>query len=121
MAPQRLMPVNRTREFVVPRTGRKSEDRVPRPVLERKERRALAQERRQRIEERRQRDIGLPTRSPHLIGQWVPAVQLDCSYARDVPAMSASHPITTDLVRHNEPALRATSGLMQRSKRLRTR
>src|SRR5437667_10658090 len=28
-------------------------------------------------------------------------------HARDVPAMSASHPITTDLVRHNEPALRA--------------
>src|SRR5207244_7067344 len=28
-------------------------------------------------------------------------------HARDVPAMSASHPITTELVRHNEPALRA--------------
>ena len=27
--------------------------------------------------------------------------------ARDVAAMSASHPITTELVRHNEPALRA--------------
>src|SRR6266567_3645220 len=30
-------------------------------------------------------------------------------HARDVPAMSASHPITTELVRHNEPALRAHS------------
>ena len=37
-------------------------------------------------------------------------------HARDVPAMSASHPITTELVRHNEPALRATSRHMQRSK-----
>jgi len=27
------------------------------------------------------------------------------STRRDVPAMSASHPITTNLVRHNEPAL----------------
>src|SRR6266436_833459 len=27
--------------------------------------------------------------------------------ARDVPAMSASHPITTELVRHKKPALRA--------------
>jgi hypothetical protein len=27
-------------------------------------------------------------------------------HARDVPAMSASHPITTELVHHNEPTLR---------------
>ncbi len=33
-------------------------------------------------------------------------------HARDVAAMSASHPITTELVRHNEPALRATNGPM---------
>jgi hypothetical protein len=37
--------------------------------------------------------------------------------ARDVAAMSAFHPITTELVRHNEPALRATSRLMHRSKK----
>jgi hypothetical protein len=31
-------------------------------------------------------------------------------HARDVAARSASHPITTELVRHNEPALRANNG-----------
>jgi hypothetical protein len=34
-------------------------------------------------------------------------------HAADVPAMSASHPITTELVRHNEPTLRATTGREQ--------
>src|SRR5260221_11923224 len=37
--------------------------------------------------------------------------------ARDVPTMSASHPITTELVRHNEPALRANSDLTHCSKK----
>src|SRR6266404_6277068 len=36
-------------------------------------------------------------------------------HARDVRAMPASHPITIDLVRHNEPARCANNGLMQRS------
>jgi hypothetical protein len=31
--------------------------------------------------------------------------------------MSASHPITTELVRHNEPALRAIRDLTRRSKK----
>jgi hypothetical protein len=38
-------------------------------------------------------------------------------HARDVPAMSASHPITTDLVRHNEPALSANRDVTQCSER----
>src|SRR5258708_149736 len=45
--------------------------------------------------------------SPY-VGLWLNASH---RHARDVPTMSASHPITTELVRHNEPALRARSGL----------
>src|SRR6266567_5271205 len=46
-------------------------------------------------------------------GGEIPPGDSTCSrhrHARDVPAMSASHPITTELVRHNEPALRANNG-----------
>ena len=45
---------------------------------------------------------------------WLPNVGVGSvapdRHARDVAAMSASHPITTELVRHNEPALRANNG-----------
>jgi hypothetical protein len=37
--------------------------------------------------------------------------------AGNVPAMSASHPITTELVRHKKPALRAINVLTRRSKK----